>query len=64
MPIYMAYDGIFFEPILGDSKMVVRASNILVRIWSLFFLIRKFDIPIWILMQVMKVDWFYWRNPN
>lgn len=46
----------FFESIRGDSKMVVRASNILVRIRNLFFLIRKFYIFTWILMQVMKVD--------
>lgn len=64
MPIYMAYDGRFFELILGDSKMVVKASNIFIRIRSLFFLIHKFYIPMWVLMQVTKVDWFYSRNLN
>lgn len=29
MPVYIAYGGSFFEPVLGDSEMVVRANNIL-----------------------------------
>lgn len=63
MPMYMTYNGKFFDLIHGHNEMIVRASNILIRTRILFFpMVTKISSYCFIFPLRYRLGFCRWTN--